>query len=97
MTQEDDWDQYLGILQSVGDCLDDASEAFIRVRQDPAFDTEDREALNWMSRSLDDYSATIQGLRLAHGRRSEPRLPPPPTTICGPVPPSEQPDGTRRS
>ncbi len=74
MMQDGNNDRYLGILQSVADCLDEATAAFKQVCQDPAFDTEDREALDWMCRSLNDFSATIQGLRLADGDRPVPRL-----------------------
>jgi len=69
MTQDKDNDQYLGVLQSVADCLDDAAAALKQIGQAPAFDTDDLDALDWMCRSLNDFSATIQGLRLADNRR----------------------------
>ncbi|MBP2217002.1 hypothetical protein [Arthrobacter sp. CAN_C5] len=70
MMQDNDDDRYRRVLQSVADCLDDAAAAFKRARTNPSFDREDLEALDWMCRSLNDLSATIQGLRLADGHRT---------------------------
>ncbi|MBP2215098.1 hypothetical protein [Arthrobacter sp. CAN_C5] len=64
----------MGPLRAVADRLDAVTAAIMQVGQNPAFDTEDRDALDWMCAAIEDLSATIQGLLLADGRRFSARI-----------------------
>ncbi|MBP2216969.1 hypothetical protein [Arthrobacter sp. CAN_C5] len=74
MPQDENHDRHPETLRSVADRLNAVAAVIIQAGQNPAFDTEDRDALDWMCATINDFSATIQGLLLADGRRFSARM-----------------------